>query len=87
MLKLLGILFLALIAFLIIGIALFARILGSFLVQKGSSFRKQTQADNTRKETTNTSTKTDAQTRKASKREKLFGKEEGEYVEYEEIKD
>lgn len=90
MFKLLGILFFGVIALLLLGIALLGRILGGIFGIKPRSFheqdanaRQQSASGNAQASTAGNATAR----RSSTKREKLFAEDEGEYVDYEEVKE
>lgn len=89
MFKLLGILFFGFIALLLLGIALLGRILGGIFGIKPRSFHRQDA--NTRQQSASGSaqaaTAGNGTSRRSTKREKLFAEDEGEYVDYEEVKE
>ena len=89
MFKILGILFFGLIALLLLGVAILSRVLGGIFGMhsrtfhghaKGGAARQQSAPHNPQDAVT-----TDNATSRP-KREKLFDKDEGEYVEYEDVK-
>ena len=92
MFKILGILFFGLIALLILGVAILGRVLGGIFGMNSRTFHGHAQsregANRPRSSSANqqeTATADSATSR--AKREKLFDKDEGEYVEFEEVKD
>lgn len=92
MFKILGILFFGLIALLLLGVAILGRVLGGIFGMNSRTFhghaqrgggttRSKFSSDNRQEAVTADNTAS------RPKREKLFDKDEGEYVEYEEVKD
>ena len=92
MFKILGILFFGLIALLILGVAILGRVLGGIFGMNSRTFHGHAQsrggANRPRSSSANQQETTTADSATSRpKREKFFDKDEGEYVEFEEVKD
>lgn len=91
MFKILGILFLMLIVVLLIGLSLIVRVAGSLFGNRRPPYRQQARGEQPhRQSATGNSRQETVETEEGSlhpKHKKLFDKDEGEYVDYEEIKE